>query len=312
MRRLLLPIIICLFTIALAITLKLCKQVDHQTANKLRQEGKLTEAINQYKQLLETDPHKAYITYQLAATYALQADYEAALHYLKITLQTAQGRQCLGGQELGNFLALIELPAWKEMEQELSKSLQPGSDLALAQRLWKLYFKDQAYYSHLFIAENKLGSKSPVLQAIWDLKHRLNKEDEQELDLILTEHGWPAISKVGELGADAAFLVVQHNELNLMKKAIPLLKSACKKGEAKWPSYALLYDRIAMYEGGKQLYGSQLCFSKKDPGKYELWPIEDPDKVDERRNEKGMQPMEEYLATWGISWQAYLKQYKKA
>jgi hypothetical protein len=51
----------------------------------------------------------------------------------------------------------------------------------------------------------------------------------------------------------------------------------------------MLEDRIRMYEGRKQLYGTQ--FNWNESGEMALVPIEDPEHVDERRVALGFAPM---------------------
>ena len=58
--------------------------------------------------------------------------------------------------------------------------------------------------------------------------------------------------------------------------------------------YALLYDRLTLSRGGLQRYGSQL--STRDTGEMFADKLEDPEHVDERRKEPGMQPLADYIS----------------
>ena len=84
-------------------------------------------------------------------------------------------------------------------------------------------------------------------------------------------------------------------------KYLPLLKEAVKKGKANAADVAMLEDRMAIKQGKKQMYGSQVPpnpITKKST----VWPIENPEKVDERRMKVGLEPMAEYVTFWNLKW----------
>ena len=124
---------------------------------------------------------------------------------------------------------------------------------------------------------------------------------------IIAENGWPKKSEVKGSAAQAAFLVIQHADLELQQKYLPLLKEACEAGEADWSGYALMYDRVEMREGRPQLFGSQVTFNK-ETGNYEPYAIKEPEYVNKRRKEVGLGPIEEYLGHWNIEWQVEQKE----
>ncbi len=111
---------------------------------------------------------------------------------------------------------------------------------------------------------------------------------------IISSYGWLPQSKIGDKAAEALFLVIQHSGLETMQGYLPLLKKAVETGEANATSAALMEDRILMYEGKKQLYGTQASSRPKEDGEpshgsteYFIWPIEEPEKVNQRRAEIG-------------------------
>jgi hypothetical protein len=79
-------------------------------------------------------------------------------------------------------------------------------------------------------------------------------------------------------------------------------------GRAQPRHLALLEDRVALREGRKQRYGTQLKWDVRTNG-YQLAPLEDPDHVDQRRQAVGLSPLAVYLAQWGLSWN--VERYKK-
>jgi hypothetical protein len=92
-----------------------------------------------------------------------------------------------------------------------------------------------------------------------------------------------------------------------MKKYLPLLRDVALKGDISLKTLVLMEDRVALGEGKKQLYGTQVMTSQN--GKSHVRPIEDPDNLDKRRKEIGLSPMSEYVKKWEIVWN--LDEYKQ-
>jgi hypothetical protein len=125
---------------------------------------------------------------------------------------------------------------------------------------------------------------------------------------ILEEKGWVGKDKIGKLANNTFFLVIQHSDLKTQQKYLPLMRTAVKEGKTEAAWLALLEDRVAIGEGRKQIYGSQTNWDKKTKKAYVL-PIEDPDNVDKRRAEAGLDPLAHYLKQMNIEWN--LEEYKK-
>src|SRR5580700_2618049 len=109
---------------------------------------------------------------------------------------------------------------------------------------------------------------------------------------IAAVHGWPDEAIAGKDGAEAAWLIVQHpiGEPEFQREMLRLLR-AC--GDAKrvppW-QVAYLEDRIAMYEGGPQRYGTQWIDDPLD-GRIRPWNLAEPDRVNELRTTVGLGPL---------------------
>lgn len=97
------------------------------------------------------------------------------------------------------------------------------------------------------------------------------------------------------------FLVIQHADLAMQIKYLPMMKEAVKKGDVPKSELALLEDRIRIAQGKKQIYGSQIGRNPQT-GKYFVKPIIEPEKVNNRRAKVGLQPIEKYVKHWGINW----------
>jgi hypothetical protein len=129
------------------------------------------------------------------------------------------------------------------------------------------------------------------------LMMRMMEADAQNtmwLDEIVKQHGWPARSVVGEDGAQAAFLIVQHSPApQFQRKCLELLELAVRQDEADRIHLAYLTDRVRIAEGKPQVYGTQ---GHTNPdGVLVPFPIQDEEHVDERRIAIGLEPIVEYF-----------------
>ena len=123
----------------------------------------------------------------------------------------------------------------------------------------------------------------------------LHRANAGRLAAILDGYGWPGRALAGDDGAEAAWLVAQHAIAmpHLQRRARELLAQAVEVGEAEPWTFAYLDDRIRTLEGRPQMYGTQ--FDWDDDGRLSPLPIEDPERIDERRAALGMRPLEERI-----------------
>lgn len=105
--------------------------------------------------------------------------------------------------------------------------------------------------------------------------------------------GYPTIEKVGKEANEAAWLVIQHaiGQPEFMRKSAKLLEKEVRQNRADPKSLAYLTDRIAVLEGKEQLYGTQFDWDKH--GNLSPSPIDDVNKVNERRKSMGLNTLDE-------------------
>ena len=60
-------------------------------------------------------------------------------------------------------------------------------------------------------------------------------------------------------------------------------------------NYAQLVDRVRIYEGKKQMYGTQFELVNKEENIYKLKEIYDFKNIDKRREEIGLKPLSTYI-----------------
>jgi hypothetical protein len=103
-----------------------------------------------------------------------------------------------------------------------------------------------------------------------DQKTRVNETVSKEseaanqkiLDIYVKRNGWPHLRQerlhpaTSKKLAQAAWLIMQHGNPEYMRSYFPVLKASAKKGHAQATNLAKTVDRLLMYDGEPQLYGT--------------------------------------------------------
>ncbi len=155
------------------------------------------------------------------------------------------------------------------------------------------YVELQIELEQMYNADQGLRSQIASMSSYnADLVARLNRTDsanQQRIKQILDQYGWIPRSRIGEKAADGLFYVVQHGEVEIMEKYIADLKALAAKGEARRTHAAMMEDRILMYRGQRQIYGTQATMRSAPDGSSQsfIWPVADPNRVNDLRKEAG-------------------------
>ena len=122
--------------------------------------------------------------------------------------------------------------------------------------------------------------------------HRANA---RALAALIDVHGWPTEALVGADGAEAAWLVAQHaiGEPDFMRRCRALVDEASAAGHVPRWQFAYLDDRIRVFEGLPQRFGTQIDLGPDGPAAHEL---DDPSRVDAWRKEAGLPTLASALA----------------
>lgn len=201
---------------------------------------------------------------------------------------------------------------WNEFVEKVTANktvLEKDYDHELVKILDEVYRTDQGVRSGIRDSITKYGNDSKEVSTIWKNMSKIDSTNEVIVTKILDEHGWLGKDLIGSNGNTTLFLVIQHAGLETQLKYIPMLREAVKNGNARGGSLALMEDRVALRQGKKQIYGSQIG-SNNNTGKQVVQPLIDPKNVDERRKLVGLGPISEYTLRFGIEWnlQEYLKE----
>ena len=121
---------------------------------------------------------------------------------------------------------------------------------------------------------------------------KLHGENADVLDSIMDLIGYPTFDKVGKEASDAAWLVIQHaiERPDFMRKCAKHLEAAVQENNASPVNLAYLTDRIAVFEGKPQIFGTQ--FDWDENGEMSPMPFKDLDLVNKRRKSIGLNTLE--------------------
>ena len=148
--------------------------------------------------------------------------------------------------------------------------------------------------------DRKVGDELATSGALYEGYHPrmadVHENNALRLQAIMAQVGWPTEGLVGKRAAEAAWLIAQHaiSQPEFQRSCLKLLAEAAREHMVPLWQPAMLEDRIRVFEGRPQLYGTQL---KPDAqGNMQPHAIEDPESVDERRRAVGLEPLAERLA----------------
>ena len=127
---------------------------------------------------------------------------------------------------------------------------------------------------------------------LWEKQIAIDSSNMVFVETIFNTKGYPGKSMVGEPTNTAAWYVLQHSDK--IPQYLPLIKKAGEEDELPYRLVAMMEDRYLMQEGKPQIYGTQGMNYNDDRGSF-IWPIENPETVNERRMEAGFtNTVEEY------------------
>lgn len=130
------------------------------------------------------------------------------------------------------------------------------------------------------------AERQPAMAAMWAPLEAMDDRLLAELLPMVPEEGWFYKSVYGEQAANAAFLIIQHSDLEQWRRFVPVLEPLAAAGEVEGQQFGLMYDRLAINEDRPQRYGTQMTCKA---GKFVIdWEnLEDPANADARRKAMG-------------------------
>lgn len=141
-------------------------------------------------------------------------------------------------------------------------------------------------------------------QALFELdeqQQKMQTEHISQLQQILNKDGWVSSKKYGKTACEQALTTLKNADGELLESRLDMLLNAAKNGEANPAEVAFIHDKVLVYQGKEQRYGTQIGFNEKK-GINDVYPIQDEANVNERRRKVGLEPIEDALKKMGIKY----------
>ncbi len=242
--------------------------------------------------------------YNASCSYSLAENSEKAFYHL-FRLANDSKYSNLGHITTDTDLSFIHKDKkWKELIAivKANKEFEEKDlDKPLVAKLEKIYTEDQKYRKEINGIKEKYGWKSDEMKAHWKIINEKDSLNLIEIKKILETKGWLGKSVIGRQGNSTLFLVIQHSDTETQLKYLPMMREAVKKKNASPSSLALLEDRVALGQGKRQIYGSQIHTDNTTKEMY-VAPLIDPENVDKRRAEVGLGKLADYVGHWNLVW----------
>lgn len=279
-------------------------------ANQLYESKEYKMSADLYDKAFKIESENPSHLYNGACSFSLAGNTKQAFKWLNLSIEKGWTnlKHLNSDTDLENLHSKKE---WGKTIEKLEKkiaAIEANYDKPLQAELLAILDEDQKYRVQMSETQKKFGPNSKEINDLWKITNQKDSINLIKVKKILDEKGWVGKDKVGAQANSALFLVIQHSDLETQKKYLPMMKEAVTKGNASPGSLALLIDRIEIREGRKQIYGSQIGINQSN-NTYYILPLTDPDNVDKRRTEVGLDPISNYVKNWNLVWD--VEKYKR-
>ncbi len=241
--------------------------------------------------------------YNAACSWALVAQVDSSfVHLLKI----AKSGHYNNYQHITTDTDLTILHSdkrWQEVIDLVKRSqekVEANWDRPLMATLDSIRKEDQQYRQQIRSVEAEYGRDSKEMRAHWKTINDKDSINLIKVSAILDTRGWLGTDVIGRNGNSTLFLVIQHADFKTQRKYLPMMRKAVKEKKANASSLAMLEDRVALKQGKRQLYGSQI--GRDTAGVYYVLPLVHPKNINKRRAKMGLGKLENYIDHWDLTW----------
>lgn len=153
------------------------------------------------------------------------------------------------------------------------------------------------------------GKIDSMMTAIYELDQdvRHNGGDMMTVDSINQSHLISILEKCGwdDKHISTIWIVLQHSSSEIMTHYFQRLKQSVASGALKARTFALMEDRLLMWNGYPQIYGTQISND-------ELYRLQQIDNIDSIRATVGLGPLAEYLEHFDLDFETEIAKLKAA
>ena len=204
--------------------------------------------------------------------------------------------------KIESFKVLYSDKRWNEVLEKCKgikeKELKSVKYPALIPKLDSMYKVDQDARTGSSKLMNEKRTDSPEYKAIRQLGMKVDSLNMIELKKIYTQYGFLGFDKVGKMGSDNFWLLLQHcdRDVTFQEEVLGAMKKELDLKNANPKNYAYLIDRVKVNTKQLQIYGTQAQVNK-DRTSYEPKPVIDPENLNKRRLGVGLESIESYMNT---------------
>ena len=122
------------------------------------------------------------------------------------------------------------------------------------------------------------------------------------------EYGYLGYEKVGKISSNNFWLLIQHADQypEFQARVLAQMKIEAEKGNASLVDFAYLTDRVKINSGQLQIYGTQMQLNSTGTS-YEPKLVTEPEKLNERRKQIKLPPIEDYIKIMNERYYGILK-----
>ena len=201
-----------------------------------------------------------------------------------------------------NLAILKKTEQWKQLIQEVKErqiAISIKLDLSLCILLEDVYHQDQKLRLQLESVVTNFGFHSLEYESLKSSINIADLENQAIVDSILTNRDWPEPNTLTQLANNALFLVIQHGDSAYHSKYANLVYQAFLESKISAQDWALFSDRQHMYKKEPQVYGTQVIYIDS-LNSWQLYPVDNPTELDQRRQSIGLKPINEYFELLGL------------
>lgn len=261
-------------------------------------------AIPLYEKAFQIQKPDALTAYKAAGMYSLNKNSRKGFQYLEFAISLGwSDAEWLISDPYFDYLEKTNQQQWNKVkkkaynqEQSFEKSIALPN---LRKEINLMTLNDQR------LRYTRAQTTNDSIMRIVDLN--INQSDLKNLNQakdIIRQYGWLKKSQIGQDGQNNLWLIVQHADQDVLfqQKTLSAMGKLLGTKEINMDNYAFLYDRVQCNLNYKQLFGTQVVW-KQNGGASEFRPIIDEHRVDQRRKDLGLQPLQVYAQSYGFKYQ---------
>jgi hypothetical protein len=181
-----------------------------------------------------------------------------------------------------DFISLHFDARWRQVTAIIKKQQgifnRPVSDELIALRKERLKLEEKRFFMI-----DQYGARSARVKKFQDTLDAVDTINIHKWKSIINTYGWPGVEEVGAEAELSLLFIYNKANMSAQKVFFPTIAEAFKHQEIDADSYAVIADRISLFDTGRQIYGTQV---KADT--HELLPVENKDSLSIRRRVIGL------------------------